>query len=87
MKTWKMKKYFGKVSAVPEGVNALYEKVTLGLLALMVFMVPGVALADPVELTVPDVSTDVLYSVGTKVFAAIAIFVAIAMGIRFFKKA
>ena len=38
-------------------------------------------------LTVPDVDTQTLYDVAEKVFAAIAIFVAIGLGIRFFKKA
>lgn len=49
-------------------------------------LLPSIVLATP-TVTVPEVDTTIMVSAGTKVFAAVALCVAIIIGLRLFKKA
>lgn len=57
----------------------------LGMLCVMFLAASPSFAADPI--VVPDVDTATIISCAGKAFAAIALFVAIGMGIRMFKKA
>lgn len=61
------------------------------LVALLVLafglLLPALGYCTPTELTVPDIDTGILNSSAGKVFAGLAIFVAICWGLRLFRKA
>jgi len=64
-------------------MKKMFNKVGLGIMGVLGSA--GLALAEP-TVTVPSVDTQILTDSGTAIFAAVAIFVAIAMGLRLFKR-